>query len=281
MPWVTLDDHFTDHPKVAMVGGDAAWLFVAGLCYAQRHLTDGKIPKAVIGQLTDRKTPSKLAKRLVDVRLWEEEGDHYVVHDWPDYNEPSEEVRRRRGDKAKDRSEHARKAAQHRWGNARGDAQPMPDHPPDDAQHGARAVPGAMPPDATPSLTPSLEITPPPTPSPVPNGLPMVGERLDDESVTGGVGYRQGSKNNRSDLVKRLVSVCTAENRRLVEAEAAQVIAHVTAHVDFRVVDEAIGAYAASDKRPTLPRALVPAVQKRASSAGITLPSFTPKKVRA
>ena len=70
--------------------------------------------------------------------------------------------------------------------------------------------------------------------------------------------------------------MCTGDNRRLVLAEARAVVELAMAYVDWRVVDEAIGAYAAGSKPPVLPRALVPAIQQRVSDKGITLPAFDP-----
>ena len=45
MPWVRIDDGYADHPKMAAVGplGQALWL--AGLAYCNRYLTDGFIPR--------------------------------------------------------------------------------------------------------------------------------------------------------------------------------------------------------------------------------------------
>jgi hypothetical protein len=101
-----LDDGFFDHPKVARAGGDAAWLFVCGLGYCRRYGTDGVIPKAQIGRLSDRPRPAHLAERLVLVGLWEDVGDDdYRVHDYADWNRPQ-----------KSRSEAGRKAAEARWG---------------------------------------------------------------------------------------------------------------------------------------------------------------------
>jgi hypothetical protein len=85
MPWVKLDDQFPDHPKVVAAGVQAAWLFVASLCYCNRFLTDGTVPVAMIPRLTEQSNTAKLAARLVDVGLWELEGDNYTIPDFLDY----------------------------------------------------------------------------------------------------------------------------------------------------------------------------------------------------
>lgn len=80
--WSKLYDGFFDHPKVLAAGGDAALLYLAGQAYCSRHLTDGRIPKAMVDRMTDRRRPSALAARLVEVRLWHDRGAHYEQHDY-------------------------------------------------------------------------------------------------------------------------------------------------------------------------------------------------------
>jgi hypothetical protein len=98
--WVKIDDHFPNHPKVVRAGGDAAWLYLCGLCYCAEHLTDGKIPAAMVPRLSDRKAPMKLARKLVDVGLWDgSETTGFVVHDWCDWNPSADEARKKRSAK--------------------------------------------------------------------------------------------------------------------------------------------------------------------------------------
>lgn len=103
-----LDDKFPEHPKIARAGGDAAWLWIAAACWVKRHKTGGRIPKAVVPQLTDRRAPLKLAGRLVAVELWVDDGDEFVFHEWADHNWSEKR---------------AKTAAEARWGKANPDAQ--------------------------------------------------------------------------------------------------------------------------------------------------------------
>lgn len=105
MTWVKLDDQFPDHPKIEEVGGDAAWLYVCGLCYCARYLTDGKIPKGRVPRLSDRKNPEKLARALVTAGMWFDGVDAYYVHDYLEFNPSREHVERER---ARDRAKKAR-----------------------------------------------------------------------------------------------------------------------------------------------------------------------------
>lgn len=84
MPWVRLDDQFPDHPKIVRAGPSAAWLYVCGLAYCARHLTDGLIPEAQMPRLMTG--AAKLADRLVAAGLWEVTDDGYRVHDFLNYN---------------------------------------------------------------------------------------------------------------------------------------------------------------------------------------------------
>lgn len=131
MAWVYLDNAFPDHPKVAAAGGDAAWLFVCALAYVKRYETEGFIPEAQVPRLTDRKSPNRLAAKLVEVGLWDEHPQGFMVHDYHDWNRPGA-----------DRKEKARKAARARWdkppppdapSNASSNAQPLRTHMPQDA----------------------------------------------------------------------------------------------------------------------------------------------------
>jgi hypothetical protein len=61
--WIKLDDSFPDNPKIMKAGEDAAWLYVCGLCYCARFLTDGFIPKVAVPRLVARNAERK-AKML-------------------------------------------------------------------------------------------------------------------------------------------------------------------------------------------------------------------------
>jgi hypothetical protein len=83
--WVKLDDTLAEHPKIERAGPLAAWLYVAGLCYCARQLTDGRIPRGTVARLATIKRPYDEAARLVAAGLWEEDGEDFRVHDWLAY----------------------------------------------------------------------------------------------------------------------------------------------------------------------------------------------------
>ena len=166
MTFVYLDDGFPDHEKVVRAGGDAAWLYVAALCWVNRTLTGGRIPKAVVPRLTDRKRPLALAARLVAERLWEDDGSDFLVHDYESWNRSAEAKRQARQDKA-------RKAAEARWARERAPVEDAPSSPPSNAQAsseqcptmpphiGARAAPTPQPPPSVGTSSRDTGLLPP------------------------------------------------------------------------------------------------------------------------
>jgi hypothetical protein len=96
MTWVRLDDGFPDHPKVDAAGPLAAWLYVCGLAYCARFLTDGHIPADRVARLAAVAEPLALAARLVEVGLWERTTGGYRVHDYAEYQPSAADVRRDR-----------------------------------------------------------------------------------------------------------------------------------------------------------------------------------------
>lgn len=102
--YVRIHDGLPDHPKIAEVGGMAAWLYVSGLCYSSRLLTDGIIPARMVARLTDLPDVEALASRLLEANLWHRAqhdckdcpqgiGDVYIVHDYLDHQRSAAEVR--------------------------------------------------------------------------------------------------------------------------------------------------------------------------------------------
>lgn len=110
MPWVRIDDQFSDHPKVRQVGPLGLAMQVAGLCYCNRYLTDGFIPRATVPLLLNLEgiamhvrggeligggedaTWQLVVEDLVNVGLWEEVEGGYVIHDYLEYQPSRAEV---------------------------------------------------------------------------------------------------------------------------------------------------------------------------------------------
>jgi hypothetical protein len=101
MAWVRIDDHFDDHPKVVQAGPLGLAMYVAGLCYCNRNLTDGYIPAGQVARLVsfdglyidvqgsvggiDRPDAFHVAEDLVACGLWEPADEGYCIHDYLKY----------------------------------------------------------------------------------------------------------------------------------------------------------------------------------------------------
>jgi len=107
MTWIRIDDRYSEHPKIAAVGPLGIALWLAGLAYCNRHLTDGRIPWTVARSLvvwqfvcpegrieTIGRTSGHdgndidneyVIGLLLRAGLWEEVLGAYLVHDYDQY----------------------------------------------------------------------------------------------------------------------------------------------------------------------------------------------------
>jgi hypothetical protein len=113
--WVKVDDVFPEHPKVLKsalaLGGSGSigrvigfWLHA--LCYANRNLTDGVVPKAVARTWThvDRK-PLDVMDAMVKAGLMDRHKGDFAFHNYSRYQPTAEDVKNKREkDKLRKRS---------------------------------------------------------------------------------------------------------------------------------------------------------------------------------
>ena len=111
MAWVRLDEDFAQHPKVVKAGPLGMALHVAALCYCNRHLTDGFVPKQIARTLLDLTGLGMrlwdggvvggghdaewgmIVDDLVEAGLWEPTDDGWVIHDYHDYQPSKEHIK--------------------------------------------------------------------------------------------------------------------------------------------------------------------------------------------
>jgi hypothetical protein len=98
MGWVRLDDNFADHPKVIALGDSAFRLYIEGLCYSNRQLTDGYIPNAVYTKLSNNDD----AQFLIEAGLWEDTEGGFVIRSYTEYQPTREKIEKKR-EEAKER----------------------------------------------------------------------------------------------------------------------------------------------------------------------------------
>ncbi|HHY95890.1 MAG TPA: hypothetical protein GX513_12920 [Firmicutes bacterium] len=183
MPWVRIDEEFTQHPKLMRVGPLGIALQVAALCYCNKNLTDGFIPWAAArtlvpweflgpqepqgrrrfqigvtsGMAGEDVSPDFVIRLLVDAGIWQEVDGGYIIHDYLEYQPSREEVlaERERNRKAGKASAEARLG-----GNARRDTERNIKH---SVQHSVECSVNAMPANR------QAQCQPVPVPVPVPD----------------------------------------------------------------------------------------------------------------
>jgi len=123
MPWVKIDDHFPQNPKIAKAGPLAIAMQVAGLCYCNRELTDGFIPRAIARTLLDWEIERDdgeiwsfavssgggsdylscgwVIDLLVESEMWDIVDGGYLIHDYLEFQPSREQVLAERNATAK------------------------------------------------------------------------------------------------------------------------------------------------------------------------------------
>lgn len=110
MAWVRVDDSFPDHAK-ALKAREAIALWLEGLCYANRHLTDGVLPTHVVAAMRLTRNPIKAAGVLVEAGLWEVCEGGWRIHDYHDHYLTAAEVREKRREDSKRKRHYIPKAS--------------------------------------------------------------------------------------------------------------------------------------------------------------------------
>lgn len=119
MPWVRLDEDFAEHPKVVTAGPLAMAMHVAGLCYANRNSTDGRIPRPIAKRLIDlddfTQSWEDVVADLLTAGMWTETEQGFEIHDYLEYQPSKADVEAKRADLHAKRAAAGRKGAEARW----------------------------------------------------------------------------------------------------------------------------------------------------------------------
>lgn len=168
MPWVKIEDSFLTHPKAVAAGKDGRALWLAGLLYAARELTDGHIPETALHLLAASAGVTKTGPAITaltspwrdgEAPLWEPDDGGWTIHDYADYQPSAADVRAKR---AKERARKAKGRANQGRDPHTGRVTSAPSPP--------NVPPGQPPGQATDSKRDSernpQNVTPVPSPSP-------------------------------------------------------------------------------------------------------------------
>lgn len=255
--WVKIDDGFFLHRKVEGLTKDAKLLFLAGLAYCARELTDGFI-SAGVGLRTTAAMADvnpRAAQALVAAGLWEKSATGFEVHDYHDYQPTKVEVEERRRLRAAAGHKGGVRSAQARQARASANAQ---------ANAQARATAKAQaPPQAKPnpvSRNPNSLSHPPVTHDPAANGVAPVGAGEEKMQVA----------TADDPFVERIVAVLGEQPRH--RREAADLVRCARSVADERVIDEAVGRCEGASLRPRSVAFFAETMARTFARYGLVLP---------
>jgi len=128
MVWAKIDDQFTDHEKVVGLSLAAKGLWLCGLVYSARRLTDGFVSEDVVAREcynaeSDSLTWTELSNELVNAGLWERAERGFQIHDYLEYNPSKAQVQAERMTLSEKRAAAGKAGAAARWqadGNSHG-----------------------------------------------------------------------------------------------------------------------------------------------------------------
>lgn len=105
MPYLNLDDGFSEHRKIDVLSHGAFRLHVSGLCYCARELTDGHVPKGRVTRLMPDYKAAYLAE-LTDALMWLPAPGGYAIHDYLEWNKSREWWEAEKARKAKNKADY-------------------------------------------------------------------------------------------------------------------------------------------------------------------------------
>jgi hypothetical protein len=99
--YVRVGVNLIDHPRTLNLDGDSFAMYVGGLIYAQKHLTDGFLPADAIDSLVPRKwvarsSRSTRVQRLVRSGLWVKVEGGYQIRNYLDWQRSRSDVEKQR-----------------------------------------------------------------------------------------------------------------------------------------------------------------------------------------
>ena len=98
MGWVRLDDNFADHPKVIALSDNSFRVYIYGLCYSNRQLTDGFIPFAVYSNWWRVANGAEPADDLINADLWLRVEGGFQIRSYDEYQPTRDKVESKRAE---------------------------------------------------------------------------------------------------------------------------------------------------------------------------------------
>ena len=120
MTWIKIDDGVTEHRRFVGLSPNAWCLWLHGLTYCSRNLTDGHIPAPMVPRLTAMPQWRKALSELLDGGLWVEVEGGYEVDAYLDHQRSKAQVEADR-EAAAERQQRARDKRKASQGESRRD----------------------------------------------------------------------------------------------------------------------------------------------------------------
>lgn len=87
MPYLNLDDNYSDHTKVDALSDSAFRLHTSALCHCAKQLTDGFVDDLKVTRLVPRYKRSALTE-LEKAGMWVRGDSGWWIHDYLEWNKP-------------------------------------------------------------------------------------------------------------------------------------------------------------------------------------------------
>jgi hypothetical protein len=113
MTWARLDDNFADDPTLLRLPRSVRLLYVEGIVWCCKHLTDGLLEQHVLRRVSDEPDLEAAAALLIQAGLWEAVESGYRIVDFLAMQPSKDSVEERRAE-AKERQDRSRR---HRQGD--------------------------------------------------------------------------------------------------------------------------------------------------------------------
>lgn len=101
--WAKIDDGLPEHRKLFAAASEikragyarALAMVIQGICYSNRTLSDGFVPRNVVNSFHDS-NPIETSSALVSANIWHAAKNGFQIHDYDHYQPNAEEVKRKR-----------------------------------------------------------------------------------------------------------------------------------------------------------------------------------------
>ncbi len=93
MAYLLIDDGMGEHEKLEALSDKDFRAHFRAMCWCARRGTDGRIPPQMLETL---RIKAGQVTHFIEVGVWDMNGSGWVIHDWTDFNPPTDPEERRK-----------------------------------------------------------------------------------------------------------------------------------------------------------------------------------------